>query len=162
MASTITAKTLKITINESIKLNGTEQGSTNTFNIASISSIYKRIVTVPASTDTTIAVFISTTGVADSAFDIDNVRYIRVTNLDDTNGVNLSVQIDTGEDDSGSDQSFTHQLDPGRSFLLGEPHDKTAVDDDSGGIVTTKHDIESILVDSGSSDVDVEIFIASL
>ena len=44
MASTITASTLKVTIREDIKLNGVEQGSTNTLDIASISEIYKRIV----------------------------------------------------------------------------------------------------------------------
>ena len=43
MASTITAATLTVTINESISLNGSQQGSTNTVNIASIAEISKRI-----------------------------------------------------------------------------------------------------------------------
>jgi hypothetical protein len=46
MASTITAATLTVTLTETINLNGTAQGSTNTLALSNINEISKRIVTV--------------------------------------------------------------------------------------------------------------------
>ena len=85
MASTITAATLTVTHSESITLNGQDQGSTNTFTIASIKDISKRLVTIAADDDATVLVFKSTTAIADGALDKDLVKYIRITNLDDKN-----------------------------------------------------------------------------
>ena len=64
MASSITAKTLKVTINESISLNGTEQGGTNTLNISSITDVFKRIVTCTADQTTIVAVELGVIGAA--------------------------------------------------------------------------------------------------
>ena len=57
MASTISAATLTVKITESILLNGSEQGSTNTLSIGSISQVYKRIVSCPASQETKVVDF---------------------------------------------------------------------------------------------------------
>ena len=54
MASTITAATLTVTHTESISLNGSSQGASNSFSIASINEVSKRIVRCPANVDTTI------------------------------------------------------------------------------------------------------------
>ena len=162
MASTITASTLKVTIQEDIKLNGVQQGGLNTLNIGSVNEIYKRIVTCPADVDTTLAVFKSTTAVADAALDIQDVKYIRVTNLDDSNSVNLSLQVDVAEDDSGADESATLLLEAGKSFMMGSPHDAINVNDDNNTVLTSLIDLESILIDPSDNAVDVEIFIASV
>ena len=86
---------------------------------------------------------------------------MRVTNLDSTNSVNLSVQLDSGEDDSAADASATSLLAAGQSFVLGTPHESFHVDDDAASIVTALTDVESILIDPGANSVDLEIFVAS-
>ena len=44
---------------------------------------------------------------------------------------------------------------------MGAVHDGIAVDDDQADINTTMTDLESIIVDPGSNNVTVEVFIAS-
>jgi len=170
MASKITASTLKVTIQEDIKLNGVQQGGVNTFNISSVNEIYKRIVTCPASVNTAIATFKSDTSVTGSAsttaratsLDMEDVKYIRVTNLDDSNSVNLSLQVDAGENDTAADESATLLLEAEKSFMMGSPSDGIDVDDTNAGILTTLEDLESIFINPGGNAVDIEIFVASV
>ena len=152
---------LKVIITEQLTLNGKEQGGSFQKTITGIKDVYKRIVTVPADVDTTLVSFKSTVGIADGAMDIQNVKYIRVTNLDSSNAVNLSLQIDTSENDTTAADSATVLLEAGKSFILGTPHDSVAVDDDDSAIVTTLNDLESILVDSSTHAVRMEILVAS-
>ena len=70
------------------------------------------------------------------------------------------MQIAGGEDGTGN-MSTTVLLEAGRSFMLGTVHDGIAVDDDAAGIVTALTDLESILVDSLSENVQVEILVAT-
>ena len=85
---------LNVTHTESITLNNQQFGATNTFSISGINDVYKRIVTCPSGSDTTVAIFDSTEAIADGSIDVQEAVYVRVTNLDSTNSVNLSVQID--------------------------------------------------------------------
>ena len=160
MATTVTAATMTVTITESITLNGSDQGSTNTFTVANVNEVFKRIVTCEDDTDVTVATFRSSTSTTNNALDVENVVYMRVTNLDDANPVNLSLQIDVGEDNSAADQSCTILLQAGKSFVMGTPSDGLAVDDDAATIVTSLYNLESLLVDPLSEAVDVEVFIA--
>ena len=97
MASTVTASGLTVTVIEQINLNGVNYGSRNSITIGSIKEVYKRIVRCADDSDCTIAVFKADNYDADGAITLANVRYIRVTNLDDTNPMNLSLQIAGGE-----------------------------------------------------------------
>ena len=152
------------TITESITLNGKERGSINTLSIASVTEVFHRIVTCPTGQDTTVATFASTaddsTGAAGS-LDVENVKYIRVTNLDSANPVNLSLQIDAGEDDSAADESATILIAAGRSFVMGVPSDGVAVNDANATLIDALHNLESLLIDPLSNNVAVEVFIAS-
>ena len=153
---------LTVTITESVTLNSVDQGATTSLTVASVVETYKRIVACPTGVDTTIATFKSTSAVGDNALDVEDVRYIRVTNLDGTNPVNLSLQIDAGEDDSAADESATILLEAGKSFMMGIPSDGIAVADNAATIVTALHNLESILVDPLSNEVAVEVFIAGV
>ena len=161
MASTISAATMTVEITEKIILNGRDQGATNKLSISSIKDVSKRIVTVPASGDTTVLRFRATTSAADNALDLQNVKYFRITNLDDTNSVNLCLQIDTGEEDSGPDAHTTILLEAGRSFMMGTPEDGIVVHDSTATIQTSLNDVESVLIDSGTEIGTVEVFTAS-
>lgn len=152
--------TLTVTITEELTLNGADRGSTNTLSVASVTQVYHRIVTCPASVDTTVATFQTATSTSDNAIDLEDAKYLRITNLDGSNPINLSLQVSGGEDGSAN-MSATILVEAGRSFVMGAVHDGIAVDDDAATIVTALTDLESVLVDPGANAVSVEVFVAS-
>ena len=152
--------TLSITHNESLTLNGQEQGASTTKSITGINHVFKRIVTCVDDTDCTIAVFQTATNTADGAIDLEDVRYIRVTNLEASNPCNLSLQI-AGAEGGTANHSSSHLLQAGESFILHVVHDGIAVKDDAATVVTSLNDLESILIDPLSENVKVEVFVAS-
>ena len=161
MATTVTTATLTVTIQESLTLNGHQFGSTSELSIASIKEVYKRIVRCIDDSDCTVATFQTATHTSDNAIDLENVRYIRVTNLDDTNPMNLSLQI-AGAEGGTANMSASHLVGAGQSFILHTIHDGIAVSDANATIVTALTDLESILVDPLSENIDVEVLIASV
>ena len=161
MASTVTAQNLEVSITESITLAGTNYNQTKSLVIPSIKEVYKRVVRCIDDTDCTIATFRTATNTADTALDLENVKYIRVTNLDDTNPMNLSLQIAIAEN-ATANASATHLIGAGQSLILYTVHDGLAVSDANATIVTALTDLESILVDPLSENIDVEIFVASI
>ena len=136
--------TLTTTITESLTLNGSEQGGTTTKAITGINHVFKRIVTC-----------------VDDTVDLEDVRYIRVTNLETTHPCNLSLQI-AGAEGGTANMSSSHLLQAGESFILHVIHDGIAVSDANATIVTALTDLESLLVDPLSENVKVEVLIASV
>ncbi|MBW2471866.1 MAG: hypothetical protein JRE18_07295, partial [Deltaproteobacteria bacterium] len=116
MASTITAATLTITITESVTLNGSDQGATNSITVDNVDEVVKRIVSVPTS-ESGLLGFDSTdifsTGYLAGQFVEGNVRYIRITNKDDANHVTLKFR---GNDTT--DAEFAVMLDKGHSYIV--------------------------------------------
>jgi len=82
---------LVTTISESVTLNGAVRGTTNSVTTTGIVDVYERILTCAHSQDTIVAVFDSTPHASAGAIDRDNAKYIRVTNLDTTNELELAV-----------------------------------------------------------------------
>jgi hypothetical protein len=152
---------LIVTIKEDLTLNNKQQGGIYQNTISGIADIYKRLVTVPSGSDTTLASFKSTVGTADSAMDVGYVKYIRISNIDPDNSVNLSLQIDSGSDDTSADISTTLLLEGGKSFMMGSTTSSAHTDDDSADLITSLSNLESIEADSGANNVQLEVFIAS-
>ena len=158
---------LIVTIREELTLNGYDQGAKNTLTISDVDEVFKRIVTCPANNETTIARFRSSVGNAsgtatfDSALDVQDVKYVRVTNLDGSNSLTLSLQVEVGEDDSGADTSASVLVEAGKSFMLGSPHDGISLSDANANLVTDLVDLDSLVVQPGSNSVDVEVYVAS-
>lgn len=154
--------TLTTTIKEELTLNGIERGSINTLSITSVSEVFQRMATCPANQDTTIASFKAAVNTSDGSLDLDDVKYIRVTNLDSTNSITLSLQISAAENGT-ADASTSILLAAGRSFIMGSPHDGIATDDDGTTVITDSNlnDLESLIVDPMTNSVTVELFIAS-
>jgi hypothetical protein len=158
---------LKVTIREELTLNGYDQGAKNTLTISDIDEVFKRIVTCPANNETTIARFRSSVGNAsgtatfDSALDVQDVKYVRVTNLDGSNSLTLSLQVEVGEDDSGADTSASVLVEAGKSFVMGSPHDGISLSDANANLVTDLVDLDSLVVQPGSNSVNVEVYVAS-
>ena len=155
MASTVVNTTLKVKITETINLNGQNQGASNTIIIPSINEISKRIVTV-STTEATILTFSSAIG--QGTYVAANVRYMRFTNLDDTNYIMLTFK---DEDNT----EFRVKVDAGQSFIFNG--------DNSGGLVDTMKangsalasglaDLYDVTVDADTASCNVEVFIASV
>ena len=162
MATTLVNATLKVTVKEEITLNGKRQDSENVLRISDINEIYKRIITCPANSETTLAHFHSS--VADGTLaplDIDDVKYILVTNLDASTSATLSLQSDVGEDDSAADESASLLFEAGKSFIMGSPNDGIGISDANANLVTDLVDLESLVIFTGGSAVDIEVFVAS-
>ena len=150
---------LTVTITESVTLNGSVRGSTNQLTITGIEQVMERIVTIPNDQDTTVLLTKATVAMSDGAIDIHDTKYIRITNLDSTNSVTLSLQIDSGENDSDADETVSILLEAGKTFMMGTPHDAVGVLDSSATLTAT-HDLESIMVDTAANTVKLEVFVA--
>ena len=159
--------TLKVKIQEDIILDNQDYGSKRTLEVASIDEVYKRIVTCPANSETTVVHFKQVAGAAggaikfDGALDIQDVKYVRITNLDSSNSLTLSLQAEVGEDDSGADVSASVLLEAGKSFMMGSGHDGIGVSDANANLVTDLVDLDSFVVQPGSNAISVEVFVAS-
>ena len=167
MASTITAGTLKVTIRESITLKGEERGSTTELSISNINEISSRIVTATTteaglvgflSALSSVGVTANKVGYMAGIYDDGDIRYMRFTNLDDTNHITLTFR---DEDNT----EFRVKVDAGHSFIY--------PGDNSGGVVDTMKaaaaalasglaDLVDITVDTDTASCDVEVFIASV
>ena len=150
MATSVRNATLKVTIEEEITLNGVRQDSENIVRISDINEVYKRIVTIPAS-EVTVVLF--STAVAAGTFIEGDIRYIRLTNKDDTNYIILNIEGDSSTD-------FSVRLDPGASFLITSTNTSGVVDyaDISGA---TLEDLTGVKATANSAASDLEVFVAS-
>jgi hypothetical protein len=154
MATTVSAATLTVTITETITLNGQDKGATNELTIGSVTEVSQRIVEVPTS-EIIILVFQATNPGA-GTFDEADVRYIRITNKDDTNFVQLIFR-------SENSNECAHKLDAGHTFIYAA--------DNSGGVVNTHDasasaltvsfdDLVDITALADTAAVDIELFVA--
>ena len=162
--------TLTVTLTESLPdYNGSDNDLTltNALTISGIDDIYHRIITCPAAdggiSGTTLVKFSQAVNTVDgaAALDLDHVKYIRVTNLDSSNSVTLSLQV-SNDEDGAADFSSSILLEAGKSFLMGTPHDGIQVSDANANVITTLVDLESIIADPAANDVKVEVFVASV
>ena len=157
MATTIKNATLTVTIKEEITLNGSRQDSENILRIPSINEIFKQIVTCTTDRNELFAAIGS--GTDRGSFVEGNIRYIRITNLDDAYHVTLFFKNESNDE-------FAVKLDYGQSFIYNG--------DLSGGVVDTFDantagatssgqlaDLTNIYGQADSASVDLEIFVAS-
>lgn len=156
MATTITPSTLRVTITEEVRLNGQDIKSTNVLVIKSVTEVSKRIVNVPTS-EVVILAFAATNPAAGSFVEA-NVRYIRITNKDNTNHVTLVFR-------SENNNECAHKLDAGHSFIFAA--------DNSGGVVDTHDasataltvsfdDLVDITAKADTATIDLDLWVASI
>jgi len=157
MTTTLTAATLTVTLTESIELNGVEQGGTNTKTISSVNEVSKRIVTVTTTEAEVIAFHAS--AISSGTFIEGDVRYIRFTNLDDTNFIALTFKNE-------NDDEFAVKLDAGHSFIYPGDNSGGVVDTmdaiDGTGLTLSLGDLVNVTADADTASCDMEIFVASI
>ena len=156
--------TLTVTINERLLLNNNDYSSNNKLSVTGVSEVVKRIVNI--GTDeigllgfgTAYNTELSKTYVA-GQFDEDDVRYIRITNLDDTNHIALILKNENNDE-------FGVKVDKGCSFLYGVDLSggvKDTMDSaDAAGITPDSFgDLVDITCAANTAACDVEVFVAS-
>ena len=147
---------LTTTITESVVINGAVRGSTNTLTVSGIEDTFERVVTCPHSNITTIATFNSNVYGSAGALDLENCKYIRVTNVSSTAVMDLAIVTEN--------TLYTVVMTAGASHILCQA-DTAAIgeDDTTTPAFPTLEDITSIQVrPRASANVDVEIFVASV
>ena len=173
MTTTISNATLTVTLTEEVTLNGYDQGSSNVLSLPNIDEVVKRIVTI-STTETGLLSFSSNVEsqvAADSGgarqvsyaaghFDHDTVRYIRITNKDDTNHVTLVFRGESGAE-------FAVMLDVANSFIYGcDTADGEGVvdttDAHSGAQTHSLGALRDITVKADTAACDLEVFVASV
>ena len=151
--------TLTTTITESLTLNGSPQGGTNTKTFTGINEASKRMLTITTN-EATIATFSGAVGSA-GHFNDGTVRNIRITNLHATYFVALTFTNDDNDE-------FAVKLDAGQSFmifgdnstgmeLIFNATQAAGVDSD-----TAFGSLTSITADAEASTVDIEMIVASV
>ena len=144
---------LTTTISESVTLNGAVRGTTNTVTTTSINNVYERIVTCTTGQTTFLAAFDSNSYGSAVQIDKEDVRYIRVTNLDQTNSLELAVV--------GAATLYQVLLKAGQSHILCAAEDVMLAEADTSPSFGTMADLTSLQV-SPAATLDVEIFVASV
>ena len=138
------AATLSTTIIEEITLNGDKTRLVNSKSITGVNNLFRRVIALPASLNTTIAVFQASENTENVALDLEDTRYIRITNLSTHYAVTLSLQV-AGAEGGTANMSTSILLDAGKSFMLGTVHDGIAVRDADAMLVSDLNDLESIV-----------------
>ena len=144
---------LTTTISESVVLNGSVRGSTNSVTTTGINNAYERIVTCIIAQTTHLATFNNDNYGSAVQIDLQDVRYIRVTNLDATNTLELAIV--------GAATLYQVLLKAGQSHILCAADNVMLAEADTSPSFGTMADLTSIQV-KPSATLDVEIFVASV
>jgi hypothetical protein len=144
---------LTTTVTESVTLNGAVRGTTNTVTTTGINNVYERIVTCTASQVTYLASFNTNSYGSAVQIDKEDVRYIRVTNLDTTNTLELAVV--------GATTLYQVEIKAGQSHILGAADSVMLAEADTSPSFATMAALDSLRVFPAAT-LDVEIFVASV
>ena len=144
---------LTVTLTEEVTVDGHQYGGTKTLTIANIDEIFKRVVTCSASQTTTIATFANDAYETVGAIDIEDSKYIRITNLDSSNPIELAiVTVNT---------NYQIKLNAGHSHILGSANDLMLAEADTNPSFGTMDDVKSIRVNPSGHAIRMEILVAS-
>ena len=142
---------LTTTITENVVLNGSVRGSTNTLTTTGIVDVFERILTCTHSQTTTVAVFNSTPHGADGALDVENCKYLRVTNL--STDQDMKVAFVTAA------TNYQVTVRAGGSHLLFQAEEVMIAEADTSPAFPTLEDLVTVEVrPSATTDVQVEVF----
>ena len=157
MARSFSTATLTVKIQEGIVLGGQDMGSMNSFSVTGIKNVVKRLMTATTDLMTIMTFHASAEGAGQ--YIEGNVRYIRITNLDDTNHICL-IFVNENSDE------FAVKVDKGQSFLFNADLSGGVVDvfDANGAGTATSGsigDLTTIKVQSDTASCDIETYIAT-
>ena len=149
MATTVSAATLNIFIQEEITLNGVKQGAKVQHTIPQVKQVDERVLTVPTHE---VNVLLLSSSAGAGTYATQNFKYARLTNLDDTNFLRVTLL-------SGSSGSvLTQKLPPKRSMIF----TSTSISGSSAGVsFDAFSDFTTVKAKADSSAIDLGIFVAT-
>ena len=147
---------LTTTVTESVVLNGALRGNTNSVTTTGINNVFERIVTCINSQVTTVAVFDTAPFTSAGAIDVQNARYIRITNLDADAWIEVAV-VTTAS-------NYQVLLTPGNSHILAQGEAVALAEEDTSPSFGTLENLTSIQVRpvGVSFDPQVSVFVAAI
>ena len=148
MASTVSKTTFTSKIIESITINGQQQQVFTTLSIPEVTDYSHRIMSV-ATTATTLLTFAAAD--AGGAVDKSRMQYVRLTNLDDTNNIQLTFSLTTDQD------TYEVVIGPKKSHMLTHKQG----DITTGGAAVALEDLVDIKGTASTAACDLEIFTVS-
>tara|TARA_R110000765_G_C18573262_1_gene565349 strand:- start:27 stop:512 length:486 start_codon:yes stop_codon:yes gene_type:complete len=153
-----TGATLTVNIKEEVTLNNKDYGSLQSFTIASIADINRRVLTI---TTTEASIINFAAAGAGGTFIPGKVQYMRFTNLDATNFITLTFTNSAGDE-------VAIKLDAGRSFIwtadiaAGMVGVMNATENANANSDVALADMALVQADANTASCDLEFFIASI
>tara|TARA_R100000353_G_scaffold154477_1_gene113198 strand:+ start:110 stop:589 length:480 start_codon:yes stop_codon:yes gene_type:complete len=157
MATRITGGTLTVTITESLTMthsttaDNRTHSQTVTKTFTGIDQLNKRVLNLPNTNQVKIIDLGGTAASAPGTFLRSAVEYIRITNLDDTNGVAVILE------DTGSDTAAI-LVDADASLLLTDTQIEAFT---NGSAFSSFSDIDEIFLKAVSANTQVEVVVAT-
>ena len=147
---------LTTTVTESVVLNGALRGNTNSVTTTGINNVFERIVTCTHAQTTTVATFAAAPYTSAGAIDVENVRYIRVTNLGADSAVVLGVVT--------TNTNYQVRLTPGTSHIVPRAEAEIIGEEDTTPAFSTLENITSLQVrpEGTTYNPQVAVFVASI
>ena len=142
---------LTTTISESVTLNGSVRGSTNSLTTTGIVDVFERILTCTHSQTTTVAVFNSTPHGAAGALDVENCKYFRISNLSTDQDIIVAFVT--------TNTNYQVTVRAGGSHVLFQAENAAIAEEDTTPAFPTLEDLVTVQVrPSATTDVQVELF----
>ena len=91
MATTIASSDLTTRVTESITLNGTVFDTVTTYTVTGVTNFVNNVFSVRTGTQRILTFSRTSTPPINSEYDVDDMKYLRITNSDDTTSVTLNV-----------------------------------------------------------------------
>ena len=157
MATRITGGTLTVTVTEALTMvhdttaDNRVHSQTMTKTFANIDNLEKRVLNLPNTNQVEVASFGTTAAAGLGVYKRSSVVYIRITNLDDTNGVAVILE-DTGADTAAI------LVDADSTIMLTDTQVEAFTD---GSAFSGWSDIDQIFLKAASANVQVELVIAT-
>ena len=156
--------TLKVTIKEELVLNGKDVVNSNYIAIAGVNNAEHRVVTLPNNSEQSILLFHPTAVSAGTIVD-DTLRYLRFTNLDASNNIQLRISEGSGV----NQQQYAVVVEPGESYILGNDDmygESTSTTDNPTALTDTAvnaalANIDAIYAMAVGADCELEMFLAT-
>ena len=144
MASTVTPATATVQIVESLTLGGVDRGGQHTRSISNIAEADRRVMTVDSANEIDLIELNTNNG--QGKFVRSSIKYIRITNLDNTNFIRVRFKKSGGA-------TADVKVDAGATFLLSSG----SMDADATpGAFSAFVDIDVISAQADTADCDIE------
>jgi len=144
MASTVTPATATVQIVESLTLGGVDRGGSHTRSISNVAEADRRVMTVDSSNEIDIIELNTANG--QGKFIRSAIKYIRITNLDNTNFIRVRFKKSGGA-------TADVKVDAGATFMFSTGSMDA---DTTPGAFSAFVDIDVISAQADTADCDIE------